>query len=126
MDENLCEPPAAGVMAHLLEQFVAQEIIHERLLPGAAYSPIRVCRQTEDRHVLVVAKLILHFHPVRFLGKAGGSLSENLKVAEPYVVRSATQGTASALRVKDQEVAVSPCPAGRNAVEDSGAAIQHQ
>ena len=36
MDENLHITATAGVMAHILEQFIAEEVVHERLLPVSA------------------------------------------------------------------------------------------
>src|SRR5205807_563294 len=91
VNENFGEAAPAGVMAHLLEQFVPEKVKHQRLLPIAAYFPIRIGGQAQERHALVVVIFIFDFNPVWHLRKAGRSLTVNFKVAQLDYLRGATQ-----------------------------------
>ena len=107
---------AAGIMAHVLEQLIGEEVIHEALVGvGITELPVSLGGHPEDGFLHIVAQCVLSLNVVRLLGEAGRCLAKDLKLRGPDVIRLAGERTATAVGIKNHKGALGAREAGSNA-----------
>src|SRR5438552_66755 len=94
-------------MPHFLKQLEAKKIVQHRLVVvRIAQAPIGIRRHAEQRHLEIVAQLVMDLDPNRLLGETGGGLPKDLESGQALKIGGRTKGTATAKSIDDGQRAL--------------------